>query len=553
VFGRGIQTYFKLLRWLCFVTTATACTSYTVNCGLTLAASVDARLSDPTGIQNIARVTLWPMQLLQDASSASASVTFSATSRADKRAALLAMSLLDLAAVLALLFVLIAFRRLVERTEEAENLASITIDDYTLALYGLPRTPLEREELGAYLERAVPALRGRVAEVVIGRAYGEFLERLTAAEEAEDALASLDAAAAATGKPPPARRRARLAAASASLRKELSMIEESQLVAVCAFVTFDSVDARDAAAEAFPGGLLRAAFPQLAPAGVPRFRDAHVLRGRPAGEPSGVLWENIHFSAAQRLGRQVFAILCAATLILITTSIVVGAKTYEKNLPPYLECATATSASANLPCTALFNLSATESDADPRRSLVRDLGREETAATCDAFISATSLFVPDMGPLAPVTATSYHGPEPRGLACGAAACYGCYCKTAVTYWQWRADKHGLRAYCKDYWGRQSASWALKGVSIVSAIVVNLSFLIVMPKFTRLQKLPYRGGHDAANVRKIYGASFFNCFVRAPPLPRAARMRIAKPSFDTCSRALPSAYTGCVAGGVCERG
>jgi hypothetical protein len=515
VFGSGVQTYFQLLRWLCFATTASACSVYTINCAIALAASADPRLSDPTGIQRVSRVTLWPLQLLQDGEGRP-SVSFgpgAAASRADKRAALLAMSLLDLGAVIALLAVLVAFRARVRRAEEAANVATITVDDYSLVLHGLPRVPLERQELSAYLQEAVPALRGHVAEVVVGRAYGEFLEPLYEAEEAETEVATLDATAAATGKPAPARRRARLLARAAAARKALGGVRERGLVAVCAFVTFDSVAARDAAAAAFPGGLLRAACPALAPAHVPRFRARHVLRGAPAGDPTGVLWENVHVTAAQRHARQLLAGLCAFALVLVTTSLVVGAKTYEKNLPPYLECATATSEGGNLPCGALFDLAATASDDDPRRRLVKQLGREETAATCDAFISATSLFVRDLAPLAPVTPATDPGPEPRALACGAAACYGCYCKTAVSsYWQWRADAHGLKRYCDDVWGRQSASWALKGVSMISVIGVNLAFLIVMPKFTRLQKLPTRGEHDAANVRKIFGATFFNAFV-----------------------------------------
>lgn len=44
VFGRGVASYFHLLRWLCTITTVSACTAYAVNCGITLAAASDTRM-----------------------------------------------------------------------------------------------------------------------------------------------------------------------------------------------------------------------------------------------------------------------------------------------------------------------------------------------------------------------------------------------------------------------------------------------------------------------------------------------------------------------------
>ena len=61
LFGTGVQTYFKLLRWLCVITTANGLFLYATSCALALAASADARLSDPSGIQRLSRATLWPM------------------------------------------------------------------------------------------------------------------------------------------------------------------------------------------------------------------------------------------------------------------------------------------------------------------------------------------------------------------------------------------------------------------------------------------------------------------------------------------------------------
>ena len=451
VFGPGIQTYFKLLRWLCIVTTCSACSAYAVNVGLALAASTDSRLSSLSGLQSLARVTLWPMQLLVDAASGEASASFGpsgAAARADKTAAVLAMSVLDVAAMLTLFVCLAFYRALEDRTAAEENLASITVDDYSVVLYGLPREPLRGEEVSEFLQAAVPELEGAVADVVVARAYGTYLERVYEALAAEAGVEELDAVAAATGRSAPAKKRTALAARAATLRKEAAALEEPALVAVCAFVTLDTVAARDAVANAFPGGVVRAVMPALARRDAPRFRGRHVLRAAAAGDPSDIFWEHMHVTAAERAGRMLLSGLGTDALLLVTTSLVVGAKTFENGLPPYVACTTATAAGSTLPCAPLFNLSATTADTDPARVLVSQLMGDEDAASCDLFISSSDQFIPDLAPLAPLSVAPPPPPRPPGppasasalsaaargappvdahaVACGAAACYGCH-------------------------------------------------------------------------------------------------------------------------------
>ena len=517
MFGSGVQTYFRLLRWLCIITTISACTSYAVNCGVALAAAADPRMSSPSGVQRIASVTLWPLQMLVDPATGTTSTSFGPTGRAahsDKRAAVLAMSIMDLLAVLFLFVGLAVFRRLEDRSAREADLATISVNDYSLQLYGFPRVPLHAEEIAQYLQEAVPELEGCVAEVTVARAYGEYLERFYAAEAAEGELEELDALTAATGKPAPSAKRRRLVEKATKLRSELTAIDQASLVAVCAFVTFDTVAARNVAAEAFPGGALRAAFHALAPSRVQRFRGKHVLRGSPAGDPADVFWENMHYSAAARARRALLSGLCAFTLVLITTSLVVGAKSFDNTLPPYVECSTATLPTGTLPCDALFGLSESTSDTDPARTQITRILGDANAANCDAYLSSADQFIPNLAPMAPIRQGSMEAArDPLALKCGAAACYGCFCSTALdSVAEWHANKSGLRAFCAEYWGKKVSAWALKGVSIVSVIGVNIAFLVVMPKFTRLEKLATRGEHDAANVRKIFAASFFNAFV-----------------------------------------
>ena len=514
VFGPGVASYFKLLRWLCVVTTVNAATSYATNCGIALAAAADPRVSSPSGIHQIAKVTLWPLQLLVDPAAGTASSSFGPTgsaARTDKRAALLAMSCLDLAAVLSLFVALAVLRRRQQRGALEQDLATVSIDDYSLQLYGFPRVPLHPQEVSTFLEEVVPELRGLVVEVTVARAYGEYLRHVNEAESAEYDLDELLSQSAAAGQPVKAAKQAALREKCAQLREQLARMEERHLPAVAAFVTFDTVDARDAAATAFPGGPLRASLPALSR--IQRFRGTHVLRASPVGDPGNVLWEHMHYTAWGRARRAVLSLLCTLTLLLITTALVVGAKQFDNKVPPYVECSTATTDTSPLPCNRLFGLAHATDDADPARTQILAVLGSANAATCDTYISSADQFIPNLAPLAPLRVGSMqNAPDPLALECGAAACYGCYCSTQLlTVRDWYTNKHGLKAFCRDYWSKIVSAWALKGVSIVSVIAVNITFLVVMPRFTRLEKLPTRGQNDTANVFKICAASFFNAF------------------------------------------
>ena len=510
-----MASYFQLLRLLCIATTVTAATFYATNCGLSLAAAADPRVSSPTGIHRISLVTLWPLQLLVDPATGAASTSFGPSGSAansDKRGALLAMSILDLAAVLSLFIGLAVFHQRYVRSTREADLATISIDDFSLQFYGFPRVPLQPDEIKAYLHDAAPELEGTVAEVTVARAYGQYLERVYAAEEAEAQLDDLLAESAATGKPVRAAKQEALSRQAAILREELAKMDENELVAVAAYVTFDTVAARDVAAAAFPGGALRAALPMLSTR--KRFRGTHVLRASHAGDPNNLFWENIHHNAWERAQRTVLSILCTITLLLVTTSLVVGAKQFDNKMPPYVECSTGTRANGPLPCDALFRLDNTTDDRDPARAQVLAILGFADVASCNPYISSADQFIPDLAPFAPLRVGSMQSaPDPLALQCGAAACYGCYCSTKLnSVRDWYSNKYGLYNFCHFYWSTIVNAWVLKGISMVSVIGVNIAFLIIMPKFTNIEKLPTRAERDTSNVRKIFAASFFNAYI-----------------------------------------
>ena len=260
---------------------------YTINVLITLAAAGDQRGAILHGVQTLAKLSLYPMQVLYDpATDAMSSSYGNGTPKsfhpADKKDLLIVISVMDVVAMLCLLAGIAAFRRAAAKSSAEVEAATLTLDDYSAVVYGLPREALDGAEVTAHLEAAVPALKDTVAQVFVGKNFGEFLERLTARGNALEALDSLDAQAAATKKDL-SKPRAKLSAKLAKLEGEMANLHEGKLVAVCAYVTFKTHAARDAALDAFPCGALRAALPGLLPR-ERRFRGTHSLRLRAARE-----------------------------------------------------------------------------------------------------------------------------------------------------------------------------------------------------------------------------------------------------------------------------
>ena len=57
------------------------------------------------------------------------------------------------------------------------------------------------------------------------------------------------------------------------------------------------------------------------------------------------------------------------------------------------------------------------------------------------------------------------------------------------------------------------NWFLKGLSIVSVIVINAVFSALIPVLSRFEKLHTRGDLDTSIAVKTFMAAFFNAFVR----------------------------------------
>ena len=176
-----------------------------MNIIITLAAASDARGDILHGVENLAKLSVFTMQTLYDAvTDAPSSLYGTGTPKsfvgADKKDLLIVIAVLDVCGMLALLAVLIWFRRKIVLEEKQLDNETVTITDYTAVVHGLPRVVLEASEVSAHIEAAAPECAGNVSRVFVGKSFGEHLERLSARGALLEAMESLDAKALATKK-----------------------------------------------------------------------------------------------------------------------------------------------------------------------------------------------------------------------------------------------------------------------------------------------------------------------------------------------------------------
>jgi hypothetical protein len=184
-------------------------------------------------------------------------------------------------------------------------------------------------------------------------------------------------------------------------------------------------------------------------------------------------------------------------------------------MPPSVACASI-AADDLLECDALWNLTATTLNTDAARVAVDTLGAEQTIRTCDAFVAAaTGLWTEPWSNWADGTtspATILPAYVNSGVEeCAAKVCQGCYCESQG-FSAWVDDEKDLYGYCDVFWQNYVYNWVLKGLSIVSVIIINAGFTALIPLLSAFEKLHSRGELDTSIAVKTFLAAFFNAFV-----------------------------------------
>jgi hypothetical protein len=224
------------------------------------------------------------------------------TARIDKRGALLLTSLLDLLACVLVAGGIQYARGDLSRFALAAEAATAELRDFSVLLRGLPHDRrLRGEEVGAYLEAAVPGLKGSVVAVTVSRDVGAQLLALRVLHaahevrmaqtpeqrqrqrerEADDEDEEAGCA---------AKQRIKRHAALLALRAQAHAFDEGAAPVLGAYVTLDTVAARVVAQQALPRAAMARMRGVLCCTAPRRFRAAHRLTCVQAPDPANVLW-----------------------------------------------------------------------------------------------------------------------------------------------------------------------------------------------------------------------------------------------------------------------
>lgn len=518
--GGGIRMYFTALRTFGRLFASLALTCFAVNVALMVLQSFDpvSQGQGLTQVQTLARGSVAMLaETLPYTDSNATSLHFYTVgdvppvSQFDKRAATVVTCTLDVFAMLVILGSVARFALIQRRLAKADEEDMSTIGAFSVEVWGLPADATDTRELMDHFSSVLDKdAVGGVAQVYVGRAYGDFLtlreKQAALALEAEVAEArarklGLD----------PTEACAKVAAKLEHAHAQVAAVDDTRLPCVCAYITLDSEAGRLALERMYRGGPLHRCTQrrQL------RFRGKHALRVRRAAEPTNIVWGNLQYTAASRTARRLFTAAVTFVLLLITTGFVIGATVYEKSIPPAVDCA-ATARAGRLPCTALFPLNGTHSNSDPVRRQVSALADGVTAADCVAHVDSSSNTwqtnyttfwnVSAAAPLATATAD-----PTNALQCAAGTCLRCFChdRGVIAY---ARNTDGLRSYCQPYWENLALSWTLKGVSIGSVLVVNQLLVGVMKALTAFERLQTNSQVALSEAIKLFVSQFINTLV-----------------------------------------
>ncbi len=470
---------------------------------ITLSASNDAELSPLHAWSHLARLSLAPLtSTSNDASGGSVPLP---GGRIDKRSALLLMSVLDLLASLVITGGLVYARADARRFARSAENACAEIRDFSVLLRLLPNDRgLSAEEVGAYVEGAVPGAKGRVVSVVVARDVGEQLVALRTLEALGEGGGDATGGGWCAWL---AKRRERKAAARRKLEAQVSAFDATAARVLGAYVTLDTVAARVAVQAALPRSAGARAAAVLRCGATPRFRRAHTLTAVQAPDPANVLWENSGVSPGRRLLLRTRSAACLFLLLLLTSALAISSKSAERSQTTEVNCR-ASARAGTLNCALLW-------PTQPDAGLAAALASAGDASSCRAFVDPQSevFLVNQSSFYADANATAQPHPDAAAAAaagCAAQACYACFCSArGLPAWAARA---AVRPWCDAHWDAWLRSAGFRAAAIVAALVGNIGAAVCHPLLTRQERHATASKADAVEARSIFLIGFVNSFV-----------------------------------------
>ena len=434
----------------------------------------------------------------------------------DVRALMTLIVSLDVGCVLILLIAVTWLNGRHQRVEEEADMSAITLDDYTVQVFGL---------LHDVNMHAVKEWFARFGKVHIVYQAPDISK--TMALRARLARQLRKAARADAVGDVKTRRRSRSRAAD--LHTTITRRDKSSGDGIVAtFVTFEEEAAAVRCRAALPAGRL-ACFTAdkllfSAGPGEPEY-NIHAKRAPP---PNDIIWENLACGGFQRFLRASFGYLVMAILLLLSIAATTATKDKLLSLSPEVSCPTITTdvKGALLQCEAVWPLNKADELGGDARDAVRGamqqyLDQAPGAEDCSNFVYLRR-FTYDIAQHAPFTPAPSDpngdwggGFITDGLAdeCAARVCFSCYCQSAG-FMAWRNDKgdQDLRPFCDAYWEDQALFLSLTAMVLIVVLVVNQILLLAshaMGDFERFHTVTER---DNAVAIKLGMALLFNTAV-----------------------------------------
>ena len=355
VFGDGVSFWFVLLR------------TYGALFGLFVVAlgyffHLTARSNAENGTSNAelssyARVSLGAVLFHQHEKAKGGAVT-----DADKDAAL-GVVMIDFVCMFLAVGVTLYLYWLKDKIREQNDESMITMDDYTVKVYGLPEDVTE-DRVRAHFGRF-----GEFHEIVFGRDLKELIDL-------RRKMLRLS--------PDKTKERAELLA-------KINVAYSKNLKVVSCFVVFAEEKGRFACSGAVSKSIVaqvrkNAKDSELARDDVRVFEGKHVLEITSADPPSDILWENLHYSRKNMpLRRAIMNILMAVFLVVQFGIIAYARDTSDQSLNPIPECSAIAAGGEYLDCTAIWDLTNQTLHAQAKEDIIPFIKRDVNRKICNEF------------------------------------------------------------------------------------------------------------------------------------------------------------------------
>ena len=357
VFGDGVSFWFVLLR-----TFAALFGIFILALGYFFHLTMQSNIENGTSnaeLSSYARVSLGAVLFHQHEKSKGGAVT-----DADKDAAL-GVVMNDFICMFLVIGVTMYLYWLKDKLREKNDESMITMDDYTVKVYGLPQDVTE-DRVRAHFGRF-----GEFHEIVFGRDLKELIDL-------RRKMLRLS--------PDKTKERAELLA-------KINTAYSKNLRVVSCFVVYAEEEGRFACSGAVSKSVVaqfanKTKDSELAADDVRLFEGKHVLEITSADPPSDILWENLHYSRKNMpLRRAIMNILMAIFLVVQFGIIAYARDTSDQSLNPVPECSAIAAGGDYLDCTAIWDLTNQTLHAQAKEDIIPFIKRDVNRKTKPATIS----------------------------------------------------------------------------------------------------------------------------------------------------------------------